>query len=238
MQRGGGELFVSFEGVGTSCHIIATVRNADVSDWPLQLWSREQSPHHATWADAASADGEGVKSRSEGVEGHAMLKVKVQVYSLVSSVAQLQAITPWSQDLFVHIKAISTPRGAYSPAAIFWRTELFQHTSLHCPTRYPLTPGSIECTCEQSALPRSTTSERIQSSRGSNPRSLACTSRTLYRWATTPQDARGWEHVPQKLLKSRWLVCFLLQFVTLWEPVNRLKSWHASDVEIPSPGTQ
>ena len=31
--------------------------------------------------------------------------------------------------------------------------ELFKHTSLHCPTRYPPTPGLRECMCEQSALP-------------------------------------------------------------------------------------
>ena len=70
--------------------------------------------------------------------------------------------------------------GSIQPGCYFRRTELVKHTSLHCPTGYPLTPGLRECMCEQSALPRSTTSEHIQRSRGSNPRSLACTSRTLY----------------------------------------------------------
>ena len=41
----------------------------------------------------------------------------------------------------VHSYAISTPRGAYRPAAI--RT-LQTHGSLHFPTRYPLTSGSRE----------------------------------------------------------------------------------------------
>ena len=85
---------------------------------------------------------------------------------------------PWSQDLFVHKPYLNSP-GSIQPGCHLRRTDLFKRTGLHCPTRYPLTPGSRECTCEQSALPRNTTSEHIQHSRGSNPRSLACTSRTL-----------------------------------------------------------
>ena len=75
----------------------------------------------------------------------------------------------------IHLNSL----GSIQPSCHFRSTELFKHTSLHCPTRYPLTPGSRECACEQSALPRSTTSEYIQRSQGSNPRSLACRSRTL-----------------------------------------------------------
>ena len=39
--------------------------------------------------------------------------------------------------------------------------ELFEHTSLPCPTRYPHPPGSRECTCGQSGWPRSATFEHI-----------------------------------------------------------------------------
>ena len=76
------------------------------------------------------------------------------------------------------ISHLNSP-GSMQPGCHFRPTELFKHTSLHCQTLYPLTPGWRERTCEQSALPRSTTSEHIQRSRGPNRRSLACTSRTL-----------------------------------------------------------
>ena len=69
--------------------------------------------------------------------------------------------------------------GSIQPGCHFWCMKLFKHTSLHCPTRYPLTPRSRECTCEQRALPRNTTLKHIQCSLGSNPWSLACTSRKL-----------------------------------------------------------
>ena len=107
--------------------------------------------------------------------------VKVQVYSLVSSAKRhspdfTQLPTGHRTCSFIsHLNS----SGSTQPGCHFRRTELFKHTSLHCPTRYPLVPGSRECTCEQSALPRSTTSEHIQRIRGSNSRSLACTSRTL-----------------------------------------------------------
>ena len=93
------------------------------------------------------------------------IKVKMQVYSLVSSTKHhspnFTQITPWSQDLFIY-KPSQLPR-EHTVRLPFRCTELFKHTSLHCPTRYPLPPGSTECTCEQSALPRSTTSEHILS---------------------------------------------------------------------------
>ena len=41
-------------------------------------------------------------------------------------------------------------------AAPFCTTVLFRHTSNHCPTRYPFTPGSRACTCRWSVLPEDT----------------------------------------------------------------------------------
>ena len=105
----------------------------------------------------------------------------MQVYSLVSSAKRYSP--DFTQLLPGHrtcsfISHLNFP-GSIQPGCHFRRTELFKHTSSHCPTRYPLTPGSRECTCGQSALPRSIRSEHIQPSRGSNPQSLACKSRTL-----------------------------------------------------------
>ena len=108
-------------------------------------------------------------------------KVKVQVYSLVSSAKRHSpdfTQLPPGHRTCSFINHLNPP-GSIQPGCYFRRTELFKHRSLHCPTRYPLTPWSRGWTCEQSALPRSTTSEHIQRSRGSKPRSLACTSRTL-----------------------------------------------------------
>ena len=104
------------------------------------------------------------------------VKVKVQVYSLVSSVKRCSPnFTEFppghmTYSFISHLNLL----GSIQPSCHFRCTELFKHTSLHCATRYPLTPESGECTCEQSALPRSTTSEYIQSSWGSKPQSLAC----------------------------------------------------------------
>ena len=76
------------------------------------------------------------------------------------------------------ISHLNSP-GSIQPSCHFWRTELL-NTQVqdfnYCPTRYPLTPGSRECMCEQSAFPRNTTSEHIQCSQGLNLRSLTCTS--------------------------------------------------------------
>ena len=91
--------------------------------------------------------------------------------------ARSHTITP-SHRTRSFISHLNSP-GSIRLGCHFRSTELLKHTSLHCPTKYTLTPGSREWTCEQSALPRSTTSEHIQRSRGSNPQSLACTSRTL-----------------------------------------------------------
>ena len=106
----------------------------------------------------------------------------MQVYSLVSR-AKRHSLDftqlPPGHRTCSFISNLSSP-GSIHSGCHFRRIELFKHTSLHCPTtRYPLTPGSRECTCEQSAL--SLVAQRrsiIQPSRGSNPRSLACKSRT------------------------------------------------------------
>ena len=66
------------------------------------------------------------------------------------------------------ISCLSSP-GSTEPGCHFRRTELFKHTSLHCPTRYPLTPKFREWTCGQSALPRSTMSEHNSAQPGIEP---------------------------------------------------------------------
>ena len=47
----------------------------------------------------------------------------------------------WSQDLFIHY-VISRPPGTYSPPTITALEIIQTHRSLHCPARYPLSPGS------------------------------------------------------------------------------------------------
>ena len=103
----------------------------------------------------------------------------MQVYSLVSRAKRrLPDLTqlPPGHRTCSFISRPSCP-GSIQLGCQLWRTALFKHTSLHCPTQY--LPGSRECACEQRTMPRSTTSERIQRSRGSNSRSLACASGTL-----------------------------------------------------------
>ena len=114
----------------------------------------------------------------------------MEVYSLVSSAKRYSpdfTQLPPGNRTCSFISHLKSP-GSIQPGCHFRRTALFKHTSLHCPTRYPLTPGSRECTCEQSALPRSTTSKHIQRSRGSNPRSLASKLRTLPLSHDAPQN--------------------------------------------------
>ena len=110
------------------------------------------------------------------------VEVKVQVHSLVSSAKRHS--TDFTQLPSGHrtcsfISHLNSP-GSIQPGCHFRLTELFKYTSLHCPTRYPLTPGSTDCTCEQSAFHRRMHNVGAYSAqRGSNPPSLACTSRTL-----------------------------------------------------------
>ena len=103
--------------------------------------------------------------------------------------AWLHTVTPWSQDLFIHKPSRLPGEHTASPAAIF-SAQNYSNTIFHCSARYPLTPGSRECTCEQSALPRSTTSVHIQCSWGSNPWFLTCTSRTLPLSPDAPQKVK------------------------------------------------
>ena len=100
-------------------------------------------------------------------------KVKVEVYSLVSNAKRhspdFTQLSPGHRTCSF-ISHLNFPGSIYRPAAISGtRIALFQHTSLHCPTRYPLTPRSRECTCGQSALPRSTTSEHNSAQPGIEP---------------------------------------------------------------------
>ena len=111
------------------------------------------------------------------------MKVKVEVYSLVYSAKRhppnFTQLLPGHRTCSF-IRHLNSPR-SIQPGRHYRPSELFKRTSLHCPTRYPLTPGSRERTCGQSALLRSTTRERtvIQPSWGLNPRSLGRKSRTL-----------------------------------------------------------
>ena len=122
----------------------------------------------------------------------------VQVYGLVSSAKRHSPdFTQWppGRRTCSFISHLSSP-GSIMPGCYFRRTKLFKHTSLHCPTRYPLTPRSRECTRKQSALPRSTTSEHIQRSPGSNPHSLAYTSHTLPPSHDAPHVVVEWHSQP------------------------------------------
>ena len=108
----------------------------------------------------------------------------MQVYSLVSTAKRhspdFTQLPPGHRtcSFISHVNSL----GSIQPGRDFRRTEIFKHTNLHChwPTSYPLTPGSRECTCGQSTFPIGAQRRSIfQRNRGSNPRSLACTSRTL-----------------------------------------------------------
>ena len=72
-----------------------------------------------------------------------LLKVKVEVYSLVSSTKHYSpnfTQLPPGNRTCSFISHLNSP-GSIQPGCHFWHTELFKHTSLHCPARYPLTPG-------------------------------------------------------------------------------------------------
>ena len=92
-------------------------------------------------------------------------KGKVRVYCLVSSAKRHSPDfiqLPPAHRTCSFISHLNSP-GSIQPGCHFFGARNYSNSqSLHCPTRYPLTPGSRECTCEQSALPRSTTSKHIQ----------------------------------------------------------------------------
>ena len=96
--------------------------------------------------------------------GHAVGKkgnVKVEVYGQVSRAKRHSpnyTQQPPGHRTSSFLSYLNSP-GSIQPSCHFQQMELFKHTNLLCPTRYPLTPGSRECTCEQSALPRSTMSQ-------------------------------------------------------------------------------
>ena len=113
-------------------------------------------------------------------------KVKMEVYGLVLSAKRhspdFTELPPghWTCSSVSHLNSL----GRIQSSCHFRLTELFKHTSLHCPTstRYPLTPGSRECTREQSALNRSTPSGHNSAQRGHRTRDLSLTqvSRACY----------------------------------------------------------
>ena len=98
--------------------------------------------------------------------------IKVKVYSLVSR-SNCQSLdftqSPPGNRTCSFISHLNSPR-SIQPGCHFQLTELFKHTSLRCPTRYPLTcHGSRECACRQSDLSRSTTSEHNSAQPGIEP---------------------------------------------------------------------
>ena len=129
----------------------------------------------------------------------------MQVYSLVSSAKchspRLHTIpSGYRACSFInHLNSL----GSIQPGCRFRGTRLFNTQSLHCLTRYSLPPGSRECTREQSALPRSTRSEHIHRSRGSNPQSLVCTSRTLPLSHDAPHDKCRKQNRKLKMINNR-----------------------------------
>ena len=99
------------------------------------------------------------------------IELKVKVRSLVSSAKcysldfTLLPPGPWTCPFISCLNSLASMQ----PGCHFQCTELFKCTSLHCPTRYPLTPGSRECTCGQCVLPRSKTSEHNSAQPGIEP---------------------------------------------------------------------
>ena len=153
-------------------------------------------------------------------------KVKMQVYSLVSSVKHHSpnfTQLPPSHRTCLFISHLNSPE-SIQPGWHFCRTELFEHTSLHCPTRYPCAPGSRECTCKQIALSQSTTLEHIQHSRGSNPWSFTCTLRMLPQSHNGPAMNRlmHFNCFIFRLLKIKWkfqkkYFASTILFYSVWE---------------------
>ena len=96
----------------------------------------------------------------------------MEVYSPVSSAKRYSPdftqLTPGhGMDLSIY-KPPQLPR-SIQVSCHFRHTELFKHTTLDCPARYPLTPGLRESTCGQSALPTSTMSEHNSAQPGIKP---------------------------------------------------------------------
>ena len=131
-------------------------------------------------------------------EGGAMLDYpsytkgkKVEVYSLVYLARRATHPPSHNYPLVtgpVHSQAFSIAREAYSSAAIsgaqnYSNTQAF---TVLPGTHLLLGRESAECTCGQSALPRSTTSERNSAQPGDRTRDLSLVSRVRYHWVTMP----------------------------------------------------
>ena len=106
------------------------------------------------------------------------LKVKVVVYSQVSS-AKCHSLNftqlPPGHRTCSFISHLNSPR-SIQPGCHFQHTELFKHTSLHCRTRYPLTPGQESAHVGKMPCLGAQRQNLIQPSQGLNPQSLACKS--------------------------------------------------------------
>ena len=159
-------------------HTSLTESHSDKLDW-LQRRALKKLLPAKSYAEALKSLGlqNSVQAAWESVScflhqyGEKRLKVKVEVYNLVPS-AKLFSLDftqlPSGYRSCSFIRHLNCP-GSIWPGCHFRRTELFQYTSLDWPIRYPLTPGSRECTCGQSALNRSTTSEHPSAQPGIKP---------------------------------------------------------------------
>ena len=88
------------------------------------------------------------------------VKIKVQVYSLISSLKTYQLplhFTPCSLDLFMRVPL--QLQGEHTVLQPFWRIELIVDIAIS-PTRYSFSPESSEAFLGWSALPKDTTSEQ------------------------------------------------------------------------------
>ena len=99
-----------------------------------------------------------------------MIKVKVQVSSLISSLKTYHPtlhLTPWSLDLLI-VCPISAPQRAYSPAAIR-RIELIVHNAISVvPGIYSFSPESSEAFEGEMPCPRTQHLNNVPILRGEN----------------------------------------------------------------------
>ena len=167
--------------------------------------------------------------------------VEVQVYSLVSSVKRhLPDFTqlPPGHRTCSFVSHLNSP-GSIQAGCHFRCTELFKHTN--CPTRYALTPGLRECTCRQSALPRSTMLEQIQGSARIWTHDLSLVHRACYDWATTPHicsravqkvELINWCSLPMVALRSLERAGCTSRGQFLWLQRPGAKLWRPGSGEI------
>ena len=109
------------------------------------------------------------------------VNVKVEVYSLVS-IAKCRSPDfthlPSGHRTCSFISHLNSP-GSIQPGCHLRRTGLFQHTSLHCPTRYPLRMGQESARVGKVPCLGAQRRSIIQPSPGSNSRALTFKSHRL-----------------------------------------------------------